>query len=181
MGLKVKNIRNTRTREAIFEALFELMEEKDFDKITIQNLTERAQINRATFYAHFQDKYELLDEIIKKSAGELIEQHTHGVYAFTKEHMMQLVFAAFEYHQQVKKKCRRNYHKIIPLLSSKLIVELKHYLNIAMQDMHADERILYVQIYANMINDAVTMHTAEQTSLTQQRVAEHITQLIQPH
>lgn len=103
MGLKVRNIRTTRTRESIFESLFELMEEKDFDKITIQNLTERAQINRATFYAHFQDKYELLDEIIKKSAEELIQQHTNGVCAFTKDNMMQLVFAAFEYHQQVKR------------------------------------------------------------------------------
>ncbi|MGF9696476.1 hypothetical protein [Paenibacillus sp. MABNR03] len=34
MGLKVRNIRTTRTRESIFESLFELMEEKDFDKIT---------------------------------------------------------------------------------------------------------------------------------------------------
>lgn len=71
MGLKVRNIRTTRTRESIFESLFELMEEKDFDKITIQNLTERAQINRATFYAHFQDKYELLDEIIKSQRKNL--------------------------------------------------------------------------------------------------------------
>ncbi|AIQ30109.1 hypothetical protein P40081_19560 [Paenibacillus sp. FSL P4-0081] len=178
MGLKVRNIRTTRTRESIFESLFELMEEKDFDKITIQNLTERAQINRATFYAHFQDKYELLDEIIKKSAEELIQQHTNGVCAFTKDNMMQLVFAAFEYHQQVKKKCRRNYNKIIPLLSSKLVIALKHYLNLCMQEISSDERTFFVQIYANIINEAVTLHTAEQTKLTEQSIAEHIVQMI---
>lgn len=178
MGLKVRNIRTTRTRESIFEALFELMEEKDFDKITIQNLTERAQINRATFYAHFQDKYELLDEIIKKSAEELIQQHTNGVCAFTKDNMMHLVFAAFEYHQQVKKKCRRNYNKIIPLLSSKLVIALKRYLDLCMQDINSDERTLYAQIYANMINEAVTLHTAEQTKLTERSIAEHIVRMM---
>ena len=90
MGLKVRNIRITRTRESIFESLFELMKEKDFDKITIQNLTERAQINRATFYAHFQDKYEMLDEIIRKSAEELIQHYMNGVCAFTKDNMEQI-------------------------------------------------------------------------------------------
>lgn len=179
MGLKVRNIRTTRTRESIFESLFELLEEKDFDKITIQNLTERAQINRATFYAHFQDKYELVDEIIRKSAEELIQKHTNGVCAFTKDNMIQLVFAAFEYHQQVKKKCRRNYNKIIPLLSSKLVNALKHYLNLSMQEIYSDdERTLYVQIYANMINEAVTLNTAEQTKLTEQSIAEHVVQMM---
>ena len=178
MGMKVRNIRTTRTRESIFEALFELISEKDVDKITIQNLTERAQINRATFYAHFQDKYELLDEIIRQSSEELVQQHTNGVYAFTKETIMQLVFASFEYHQQVKQKCLRNYSKIIPLLSSKLIVALKNYLDLAMQDIYAEERTLYVQIYAHMINEAVTLHTSEQTKLSQQNVAEHIVQMV---
>ncbi len=178
MGLKVRNIRTTQTRESIFDAFYKLIEEKDIDKITIQNVTERAQINRATFYAHFQDKYELLDEMIQQSLEGLIQQHTNGVCAFTRDTVIQLVFAAFEYHQKVKQKCRRNYQKIISLLSSKLIMALKNYLDLAMQDIYTEERTLYVHIYAHMINEAVTLHTSEQTKLTQQSVAEHIVQVV---
>lgn len=179
MGLKVRNIRMTRTKESIFEALLELMKEKDFEKITIQNLTERAQINRATFYAHFQDKYELLDEIIGNSVEELIQKHTNGVCAFTKENMLQLVYAAFEFHQRVKVKCRRNYDRIIPLLCSQLINALKQYLNRCLEKTNSEERSFFVQIYASMINDAVNLHTAEQTSLSEQKIAEHIVHLMQ--
>ncbi|WP_054712415.1 TetR/AcrR family transcriptional regulator [Bacillus sp. JCM 19041] len=57
---KSTDLRITRTREAIRTALAELIEEKGFELITVKNLTTRAQINRGTFYAHYQDKYDLL-------------------------------------------------------------------------------------------------------------------------
>lgn len=58
-----------KTKSEIKQALTELMEEKRFEAITVRDLTERANINRGTFYLHYQDKYDLLeqceDEIIK--------------------------------------------------------------------------------------------------------------------
>ncbi|WP_245808947.1 TetR/AcrR family transcriptional regulator [Shouchella patagoniensis] len=58
---KSTDLRITRTREAIRRALAELIEEKGFELITVKDLTTRAQINRGTFYAHYQDKYDLMD------------------------------------------------------------------------------------------------------------------------
>ncbi|MGG0656910.1 TetR/AcrR family transcriptional regulator [Rummeliibacillus pycnus] len=58
-----------KTKSEIKQALTELMEEKRFEAITVRDLTERANINRGTFYLHYQDKYDLLeqceDEVIK--------------------------------------------------------------------------------------------------------------------
>ena len=49
-----------RTRQLIREALIDLMMEKQYEKITIQDIIDRANIGRATFYNHYQDKNDLL-------------------------------------------------------------------------------------------------------------------------
>lgn len=48
-----------RTRKLLQQAFLELFQEKGFAAISIQDITERATANRATFYAHFQDNYAL--------------------------------------------------------------------------------------------------------------------------
>jgi AcrR family transcriptional regulator len=58
--------RMRRTRHVIKEALLSLMEEKGFDHASVRDITERAQINRATFYLHYQDKFDLLDKIVEE-------------------------------------------------------------------------------------------------------------------
>lgn len=54
-----------RTKQAINKAFKELITEKEFDKITINDLSERADVNRGTFYLHYTDKYDLLDQSIE--------------------------------------------------------------------------------------------------------------------
>ncbi|MEP7286186.1 MAG: TetR/AcrR family transcriptional regulator [Chloroflexota bacterium] len=49
-----------RTQEALRGALMALIEEKGFDAISVQDVTERARLNRATFYLHYRDKQDLL-------------------------------------------------------------------------------------------------------------------------
>lgn len=49
-----------RTRRALQEALRDLMLQKPYDRITVQDVLDRADVGRATFYAHFRDKDALL-------------------------------------------------------------------------------------------------------------------------
>jgi len=62
-----------RTRGLLQDALKRLLEEKEFDKITIQDITEAATLNRATFYAHYPDKFALLEELIRVSFLQLLD------------------------------------------------------------------------------------------------------------
>lgn len=57
---KKTDARVRRTRDALGDALVALMQEKPFDTITVQDVLDRAQISRSTFYSHFSDKDDLL-------------------------------------------------------------------------------------------------------------------------
>ena len=58
--VKEHDLRYIRTQKLIHEAFIELMETIGFDKITVRAITEKAMINRSTFYLHYMDKFELL-------------------------------------------------------------------------------------------------------------------------
>lgn len=65
--------RVVKTRESLKKAVIELMSEKTFDEITIQDIADRANVNRGTIYLHYQDKYDLLDKLIEAHLNELGE------------------------------------------------------------------------------------------------------------
>lgn len=50
-----------RTRRALHDALLTLMTEKSYDAVTVQDIIDRADVGRSTFYSHFTDKRDLLD------------------------------------------------------------------------------------------------------------------------
>lgn len=66
-----------RSRRMIREAFLELLDEKEYGKITVTDITNRADLNRSTFYAHYPDVQgvveEIQDEIINKNM-ELVKQ-----------------------------------------------------------------------------------------------------------
>lgn len=55
--------RTLRTRKLLRQALVELIEEKGLEGITVSDLTSRAEINRGTFYLHYKDVYDLLEQL----------------------------------------------------------------------------------------------------------------------
>ncbi|MGG1519325.1 TetR/AcrR family transcriptional regulator [Paenibacillus oryzisoli] len=62
-----------KSQEAMKKAVIALMAEKKFDDITIQDIADKADINRGTIYLHYQDKYDLLDKLIEAHINELRE------------------------------------------------------------------------------------------------------------
>ena len=75
--------RQRRTHAAIFTAFEALLEEKDYNSITVQNIIDRADIGRTTFYAHFETKDDLLQALCDRLFGHIVASaadaaHTHG-------------------------------------------------------------------------------------------------------
>lgn len=65
--------RQRRTRRAIYTAFEELMTEEHYGSVTVAQIIERADIGRSTFYAHFETKDELLDEICTEMFDHIFE------------------------------------------------------------------------------------------------------------
>lgn len=64
-----------KTKQAIKQAFIQLLEQKDLDNITISDITEAADINRGTFYLHYEDKYDLLEKMENEYA-QVLYDHT---------------------------------------------------------------------------------------------------------
>ena len=64
-----------RTKKAISDAFWQLLEEKPYNKITVQNIVECCQVNRNTFYYHFQDIPALAEHSIKDWAEQVIKNN----------------------------------------------------------------------------------------------------------
>jgi AcrR family transcriptional regulator len=70
---EVRDPRIRRTRKLLQGALGSLMQNKSFDEISVQDITEAATVNRATFYDHYTDKYALLEALVGGLFHELLE------------------------------------------------------------------------------------------------------------
>lgn len=178
MGTKVRNIRTTQTKQSLINAFVNLVNEKDFEKITVADLTKGAHVNRATFYAHFNDKYELLDYIVDESASNVIAKHTSKVEKF-EDIIYQLVLAVCDFNQQPNIQCRRSYLSLIPQLKEKMLFELKKYLSKSLDNKYTDmEKSFYVPIYANIILEAGYLWASGQVSFDKETIAAKVSLLV---
>ena len=83
MPQNVVDRRVQKTRKLLQDALIELVAEKGYESVTIREILDKANVGRSTFYAHFQDKDQLLHSILGR-LDELFEQHEKQVFDVTK-------------------------------------------------------------------------------------------------
>ncbi len=67
------DLRTIKTEKALYKSLETLLRKKSFDKITVQDICDNAQINRVTFYNHFEDKYDLFDHYVDYVLDNLVK------------------------------------------------------------------------------------------------------------
>ncbi len=71
MDTDKEDLRVIRTRKLLSNTLLEMMEQQPIEKISVIDLCGKAMVNRATFYAHFEDKYHLLSFALEELKDEL--------------------------------------------------------------------------------------------------------------
>lgn len=81
-----------KTKQALNQALFTLLDEKTFQQITITDIVTVADVNRGTFYKHYRDKEELLDSIIDEVLADLQKRiktliHIRRLFPFKHLHL----------------------------------------------------------------------------------------------
>lgn len=71
-----------RTKARLRQAMTQLMLEKDLSSITVRELTDLADVNRGTFYAHYKDIYDMIDQVeneIFSELEDLLDLHTSEI------------------------------------------------------------------------------------------------------
>lgn len=107
--------RQKKTREAIFTAFTDLLSQKSYHQISVQDIIDRANIGRTTFYAHFETKDYLLKDLCEELFGHIIDTAMglpHGHYHYVCGSAADSVFLHLLRHLQ------ENDRNILELLSS---------------------------------------------------------------
>lgn len=71
------DLRTERTRRSIINAFIELRVKKPLEKITVKELSEHALINKATFYSHYSDIYDLSEQLEKEAVDTVLKSIPH--------------------------------------------------------------------------------------------------------
>jgi AcrR family transcriptional regulator len=83
----------------------EVVSEKGFQSVSVQDITDKAGVNRATFYAHFPDKYALLDHSIRMQFRQELEKRTLNVCTFSIENLRALIITVCEFVSTASSHC----------------------------------------------------------------------------
>ena len=86
------DLRIIKTKKILYNTLLKLMRQKNFEKIKISDICEEALINRSTFYAHYEDKYDLLMELFEEQKKSLLKElGDNENTSFSKNYIMELL------------------------------------------------------------------------------------------
>ncbi|MBV9391926.1 MAG: TetR family transcriptional regulator [Verrucomicrobia bacterium] len=122
-----------RTRQMLFHAFQSLLSEKAFDLITVQDITERSTLNRATFYDHFTDKFALLEAMMGERFAALIEARTSGNKSTCERALRHLILAACDFLAEVSSGCQRHQRQFEPMVESQVKNVMREYLLIGLR------------------------------------------------
>ncbi|WP_025849966.1 TetR/AcrR family transcriptional regulator [Paenibacillus ehimensis] len=104
-----------RTRRLLQDAFASLIQEKNFESITVRDITERATVNRATFYAHFADKFEILESKLTESFMTIINRRISGHEILNEETIRSIFLAVCDFHENLSTMCKRSYKPLGPV------------------------------------------------------------------
>ena len=98
MAVKKEDVRITKTKAALSNAFFDMLEIMPLENITVNELCERADVRRATFYKHFKDKNDFTIYLIKDVRDRFdSEVWINGEHTITKEYYLSYAKALLKY------------------------------------------------------------------------------------
>lgn len=118
-----------KTDQALVKALFSLLSEKKFEEITVQAICDSASIRRATFYTHFNDKYELFGYAIKCTyqtfpsySALLTQNRTKEMYLILIKETINFI----TYNEELIKSFRKSQllHQMINIITTEIVKEI---------------------------------------------------------
>ncbi|CEG25519.1 TetR/AcrR family transcriptional regulator [Bacillus sp. B-jedd] len=102
-----------RTRKLIMDSFIELSGKKEFKDITVKDITTEAMINRATFYYHFEDIYDLLDKVLSEVLLINLNCAAFEENELNEESIKKIFVAITAFQGSLSTRCHRGYEDTI--------------------------------------------------------------------
>ena len=141
-----------RTRQMLFEAFQDLLTEKTFQLITVQDIAERSTLNRATFYDHFTDKFALLEAMMVERFETLIAARIAENEGTCEAALRQLVLAACDFLAEVSSGCQKHQRQFEPMVESQVKAVMRESLLVGLRNRGAQNP----ELKATMVSWAIT-------------------------
>jgi AcrR family transcriptional regulator len=97
---EVRDPRIRRTRQLLQRALQSLLQKKSLDEILVQDITDAATVNRATFYDHYTDKFALFDALVAHDFHRLLNERNIRFDGSCRSGLAAILLAVCDYLQQ---------------------------------------------------------------------------------
>lgn len=141
-----------RTRRLIEDAFLEILNEKTLHTLTVKDVTARAGINRATFYAHFFDKYALFSHIVRQTFLQTLAEYVPAGVAYSPENLQALVRAVCHYFVYLNSQCPPADRQLRPVAEGEVQAVVYEYLA---QWLAADPPPAGVELTATYVSWAI--------------------------
>ncbi|WP_411681292.1 TetR/AcrR family transcriptional regulator [Clostridium thailandense] len=152
-----KDPRAVRTKNLIKESFAKLLEEKDFKYITIKDITTKATINRATFYAHYLDKYILLEELIIDRFEEMLPIKISSAINLNEDIIKELILFLYEYNIYFYQRCKIDSTSIASIVDNLLRSKIDNLIEKTLKSMADRDEIDYkdINILVKIISSSI--------------------------
>ncbi|MFC4619370.1 TetR/AcrR family transcriptional regulator [Camelliibacillus cellulosilyticus] len=114
-----------RTRKLIMDAFIELSKKKEFKDITIKDITSVATVNRATFYYHFMDKYDLMEKVLIEDLMLNVNNDIAKHDELNQETIVSIFISVTNFQKSLLTKCRRSFEAYKTTVEAIIKKELK--------------------------------------------------------
>ena len=109
-----------RTRHLLLQAFSDLYAEKGFRAMTVQDITDRARVNRGTFYSHFEDKSAIMEGWLREQFQQYVARPVLSSGPWSLSTFRFLIQRVVEWFTQVHQLTRSTERSLIPLVVTTL-------------------------------------------------------------
>lgn len=171
-----------RSRQMIMQAFIGLLEEQDFEKITIQGIADRANVNRGTVYLHFTDKYDLLEQSVETYLMMLVDSclQEEGVATELSRELLIRAFTYLKEHASIYRVLMTN--KGIPTFRHRMTQFIKGNITVVVNYMNLEtgiHRDVMAQFLSISVTGLIEWWIVESMPYTPEEMVEQMTKILE--